>query len=991
MDGTLPLSLIVAVTLLSVAVLGFKNKILFKMGVRNFSRRPKETVIVVIGLLVSTAIISGSLIAGETVNYIIEKATYDALGTVDETVAAGGQNFFNYALYEKLTSDSNVTSRIIGISPAITSTVPSIDDITSGITATNAQLHGVNFTYDKEFGSFTLMNGTRTNATDLGSNEVLINNKLAVELNAHIGDKLAVNYVMPGAGFSSHAFTIRYIAQDAGKAQYGLQKTIFMPLEAAQNLVQKPGQINEIKISNTGNVENGVFKSDEVVSAVKQSLIGASSGTNVMSMKSDLLKQAHDMGTQLSSLFVMLSTFSIIAGVMLIINIFVMLAEERKSELGMARAVGMQRRHLIQMFMFEGITYSVLAAAVGSILGLGIGAGLVNGFNAIFMGGENAMGLTLELHYSLSDIFNAFLLGVIITFITIAVASFRISKLNIVEAIRNVTVQEQPRTMKRLMLLGVSLLIAGVISYIVVRSNHIIDVVSPSMVIFGLALISQQFVSRERSFSRDRVFSIAGVSLVVYLLYLTFSFKDVSFSDAMLVLTLCGLLLVTGVVLIVLFNSNLLLRGLSRSLGRIRSLQAVLKPSIAYPLNKKFRMGMTVMMFALVIFVIVLQSIISVTYRPDMAKESGGYDVRGFSVAPLANLTVVQPSSISGGAIGQRSIAPQDLAEQPTQLSAKVTPLNASKLEYYDGLYRMLVTGVTINNETIPLRGPPFESIYGIDSNFISHATYKFIDKAKGLNSTEDVWRTLSDPHNVVVDSSYQYGSFNNLIKAGDTIEIPVANGTAVLKVVGVLDEMYLHGIFMGKSQMQQLFPVVAGDSLFLIKVAKGVNPLDITYDLKKGYKVFGMDAKVVHNEVEQLSQQSQMIFELLEVFLGLGLIIGIASLGAITLRSIVERRRDIGMMRAMGFQQNQILDVLLIEGLFITTLGTLIGLGTGIVLSYAVYLTYTQMGKVPYNIPSVQLLIIFAVVFAAAIICTMIPARNASRMPPAEAVRYIE
>jgi len=119
MDGTLPLSLIVAVTLLSVAVLGFKNKILFKMGVRNFSRRPKETVIVVIGLLVSTAIISGSLIAGETVNYIIEKATYDALGTVDETVAAGGQNFFNYALYEKLTSDSNVTSRIIGISPAI--------------------------------------------------------------------------------------------------------------------------------------------------------------------------------------------------------------------------------------------------------------------------------------------------------------------------------------------------------------------------------------------------------------------------------------------------------------------------------------------------------------------------------------------------------------------------------------------------------------------------------------------------------------------------------------------------------------------------------------------------------------------------------------------------------------------------------------------------------------------------------------------------------
>ena len=395
-------------------------------------------------------------------------------------------------------------------------------------------------------------------------------------------------------------------------------------------------------------------------------------------------------------------------------------------------------------------------------------------------------------------------------------------------------------------------------------------------------------------------------------------------------------------------------------------------------------------MFALVIFVIVLQSIISVTYRPDIAKEGGGYDVRALSVAPLANLTAVQSSSISGVDSGQSRATPQDLSAQNTQLSAKLTPLNGSKLEYYDCLYKTQVTGVTINNETIPLRGPPFEFIYGIDSNFTSHATYKFLDKAKGLNSTEDVWRTLSDPHNVVVDSSYQYGN-NNLIKAADTMEIPMANSTLAFKVVGVLDETYVLGIFIDKSQMRQFFPVVEGNNLFLIKEANGVNPLDVTYDLKKGYKVFGMDAKVVRDEVEQLSQQSQMVFELLEVFLGLGLIIGIASLGAITLRSIVERRRDIGMMRAMGFQQNQILDFLLIEGLFITSLETVIGLGTGIVLSYAIYLNFTQMGKVPYNIPLMQLLIIFAMVFAAAIICTIVPARNASRMPPAEAVRNIE
>ncbi len=1005
MEVMLLFSLIVAVMLLSIVVLAFKNKILFKMGVRNFSRRPKETTIVVAGLLVSTAIISGSFLAGDTVNYMIEKATYDKLGAIDETISAGGYNFFDYSAYEKVASDPGVTSRIDGISPAITVNTPSIDDITSGITTTNVQLHGVNFTLDKELGHFTLMNGTYTNATDLGSDEALINNNLAHELNAHEGDTLTVYYALPDSTLNAHNFTVKYIAQDDGKAQYGLRKTLFMPLEVAQTVVQKPGQINEIKISNNGDIESGVSKSDDVISAVKASLIQVGSGFEVKPVKSDSLKQAHDSSAQMSSLFVMMSVFSTIAGVMLIINIFVMLAEERKSELGMARAIGMQRHHLIQMFMFEGITYSVLAAAIGALLGLGVGAGLVYGFNAVFMGnelastvfmsGENVSGLSLVFHYNVSNIFNAFLLGVLITFITIALASFMISKLNIIQAIRNVREPEHARTTRRTILFGVLLLILGVLSYTVASSNNVIKLLSPSMVIFGATLISRRFLSRER------IFSIAGITLVMYILYITLSIVNMQISDAAVVFVLGGILLIVGAVLIVLFNSSLLLRGLSRTLGRVRSLQAVLKPSIAYPLNKKFRMGMTVMMFALVIFVIVLGSVLSATYQPDITREGGGYDIRALSIAPLANLTTVQPKLGSGGIAEQtRAGPPQDLSAQPMSFSNNLAPLNASTLTYYDGLYVTQVNGVTINrvtinnqttnNQTTQLQGPTPYTVYGIDANFTSHATYTFREKAEGLNSTEDVWRALRDPHNVVIDSLYQFGS-NSVVKVGDTVTIPEVNGTSTFTVVGVLDENYLHGIFMDKSQMQQLLPIVKGDTLFLIKVAKGVNPLDVTYDLKKGYKVFGMDAKVIRVELEQIYKQNQMLVELLMLFLGLGLVIGIASLGAITLRSIMERRQDIGMMRAMGFQQNQIFIFLLIEGLFTFTLALLIGLGTGIAQSYAIYLSFTQMKKIPFTIPTVQLAIIFAVVYVAAIVCTVVPARNASKIPPAEAVRYTE
>jgi len=60
------------------------NKSIFTMGVRNIVRRPKSAAIIVGALLVSTAIISGSLVASSSLSYSVVKATYDSLGNIDE-------------------------------------------------------------------------------------------------------------------------------------------------------------------------------------------------------------------------------------------------------------------------------------------------------------------------------------------------------------------------------------------------------------------------------------------------------------------------------------------------------------------------------------------------------------------------------------------------------------------------------------------------------------------------------------------------------------------------------------------------------------------------------------------------------------------------------------------------------------------------------------------------------------------------------------------
>lgn len=100
----------------------------------------------------------------------------------------------------------------------------------------------------------------------------------------------------------------------------------------------------------------------------------------------------------------------------LIINIFVMLAEERKGELGIMRAIGLPRGNLMELILFEGVIYVVIAAALGSMIGIGVGAAITYGFNYIFVN----LGTTLSVRYTASMVFEAFLIGMIVTLATIA-------------------------------------------------------------------------------------------------------------------------------------------------------------------------------------------------------------------------------------------------------------------------------------------------------------------------------------------------------------------------------------------------------------------------------------------------------------------------------------------------------------------------------------------------------------------------------------------
>ncbi|MGZ4940970.1 MAG: ABC transporter permease [Halobacteriota archaeon] len=966
MDTALLLGCSVLISLsVLIATLATRNVAIFKMSIRNLVRHPKNTAIVLVALLIGTAIVSGSLVSSSSLDYVVVRAAYDALGNVDETVVSNSLPF-NYSVYSKLTADLELKNNTDGISPSLSGQAPSVDDVTSGIVSTNVTLVGLDFDRDVSFGTFTLLNNTQTNASDLTSGEVLINSKLARDLDAHVGDRLTIYYGSSGPSAKAYTFTIKHIAKDEGKALYGLNKNIFMTLGAAQTVFQTPGQINEIRVSNVGNAEDGAAQSAHVSTLVREGLHNTSGEFAVNLVKHDMLQSAAARGALFSNVLIMLATFSVLASATLIANVFFSFSEDRKSELGLARAIGMKKRQTTLLFLFEGVACAVIAAAIGSILGVGIGAGIIAVLNAVFSSESTSEG-ALALHYAPLNLLQAFLVCLIVTIAAIAASAYRIGKLTIVNAIYDVPASKEKNS-RRFSLTGAVLLIVSLAAYSTIHDAVVLSVFVPALDVFGICLLASKFVTYRRAFT------VAGIILVLYNGYLITS-EAFSFSEASAVLAFTGhsTLFLMGIVLVVLLNSTVLLRGIARFLGRFTAFQPVLRPSIAYSLQKRATSAVGTTVLSLAIFFLVVGAVTATIYQPDINKQTGGYDIRATSSVPLSNLTMLQVQS-----------------NVPQLPNTQIALLNESQIEFYDGLYVTPSPSLLINDQSVNQTSEP-GAVYGIDANFSTHAQYSFKSTLEGFNDSEAVWASLNNPYYAVVDSSYEYGANATAVKAGDLISLKVGNNTARFVVAGVLDEFYLHGVFLSKQQMAHYFPSAEGDRLFLIKSEAGMKPIELSYDLKKGYKAAGIDAFLIRDELRQMTQQYQMLFEFVATYLTLGFIVAISSVGVITTRSIRERRKEIGVLRAIGYNRRRIVRSLLLEATFATTLASIIGLSAGLVVSYAIYLSLNQALKTAFAVPVWTLLLIIGVVYVATTACTIGPARNISRSSPAEAIRRFE
>jgi len=174
--------------------------------------------------------------------------------------------------------------------------------------------------------------------------------------------------------------------------------------------------------------------------------------------------------------------------------------------------------------------------------------------------------------------------------------------------------------------------------------------------------------------------------------------------------------------------------------------------------------------------------------------------------------------------------------------------------------------------------------------------------------------------------------------------------------------------------------------------VRPGVDPDIAAARLEGAFLSNGLEAESIRKVVEDSTAANRTFNRLIQGFMALGLVVGVAALGVISARAVVERRQQIGVMRAIGFRRTMIQAVFLLESSFVALTAIVVGTALGLVLGWNIIEdqqktpSWTNLEMV---VPWVDLALIFVAVYAVALLATLAPAIRASRIQPAEALRY--
>ena len=1073
---TIVLLIITGIIVGGVLLLAIGNRIFFKIGVRNIPRRRSQMILIVFALMLSTTLLSSVLTTGDVMNSAVKSVAVYNLGNIDELIEGGRGTiglypddvYYNVARKARQEPDSNIAA----VGAALREQGLLVADETSRQVRSQVTALGVVPGSESGFGGMqNIASKKQMTIAALRPDEAYLNQTLAQLLNAKAGDTLYLySQRWQGQRYVMHVVAI---VNNAGLV--GDNPSLLAKPDTFRRIEHDPDGISQIFIANRGvGTLNGLALSESVTSTLNNWLFR---GVHVIEVKQQGVQVSQNAEDIFSRVFALFTLFALAIGLLLIFLIFVLLAAERRAEMGMARAIGVQRRHLILMFLFEGAVYDLLASFVGLIFGVLGGIALVQLLGPILQ----RFNFPLKLTFQPSSFIIAYCLGVIFTFCSVVVSSWLVSRMTVVEAMRDLPepgrsaftlgelivrflqllrqggsalAQRNLRRLQRVFFelipdilvrviatltrLGFLPLLAGIwlmqygledaqiipfslgISLIVVGGTLLIKAVLESLVALGAWIWH-----RERPWDRHRILSglfaaVVGLALMAYwaLPFDVLSYLGLPrFQGGIEVFFVAGLMMVLGTAWALIANARLLVSPLLALFSGLPGLFAMTRLASAYPLHRRFRTGLSVVMFSLVVFAMTVMAVITNAMQNtyvDINTQTGGYDIQAtayFKSLPNLRTSLVQHGIDPGvfSAIGVRT---------STDVGVIQPDGSAPRWSLYPA---QLVSGGFLQGYGLHLtaRARGFASDSAVWKALQTHPDYALIDSsALPFNPNSVVNTSVYDPNSPLATDAGAPATPPGLdprttfamsgIYQGDTSfpAVPVwVVGTQIqqamkLTIIGVVDNsdgahfgLYIQPGSASKASVGTgVDPAQPEGQTYYFKVAPGQDKHALALALGSAYLDNGLETTVLEDAIWQARGPRILLSNVLLGVVGMTLLLGIAALAITGTRAVIERRQQIGMLRALGCGRRLIQGAFLLESFLVGAVGSILGIVLGLILAHNVFAAnffeQYQTG-LTFSIPWQQLGIIVGVSFLSSLLGALLPAWQAGRIAPAEALRY--
>ncbi|MCE9544135.1 MAG: FtsX-like permease family protein [Planctomycetia bacterium] len=576
--------------------------------------------------------------------------------------------------------------------------------------------------------------------------------------------------------------------------------------------------------------------------------------------------------TPFDVLFLSFSAFLIAAALMLLAVLFRLGVERRASQIGLLMAIGLSRRKVARLLAVEGAMVAAVGGVVGVLLGIGYAWLLLAGLRSWWISAVSTPLLTLHVEWKGLAVGYAAGVGVCILAIVLTLRSIR-------------------KVGARSLLHG-EFSVAPVQTGVSGKRSGAVRIVA--FVLLGAAVLLAVVAGRFEGEAQTGVFFGSGA------------------------LTLTAALVAVWSVL----RSP---RSFDGSAARLSLGWLARRNAARNPGRSALAIGLT----AIATFLIVATS----AFRLDVLPSgSGGFNLLAESSAPVHRDLNTPAGRFELGITGG----------DETQLAASTV----AALRVHDGddascqnLYRPgqpKILGVPPTLAELCRGSNRFD--WGTVAQ--SAALTRHDRSLKDIKNEEDSpWRLLDEPVSgnpsavpVILDENTARYSLNLWGGVGDTLKIRDAQGRDVtLSVVGLLKNSVFQGsLLISERQLLKLFPDTSGYRYFLIRT-----PADqvaaVRGVLEDRLGDYGFAVTPASRRLADLFAVQNTYIGAFQSLGGLGLLLGTFSLAAVQLRSVLERRGELALLRAVGFSRRRLVSLVLAEHRLLLIGGLAIGLGAAL------------------------------------------------------------